>query len=102
MPYMNNERDLKRISLMIGEDQYDAIMARGLNLSWLVRDLVDDYLRENRIVLKVSDETRKLYEQISSLGGIDDEFEQFFMEALHSLLKMKIQKMLDLEKTFMR
>jgi hypothetical protein len=98
---MNNERALKRISLMIGEDQYDAIMARGMNLSWLVRDLVDDYLRENRIVLKVSDDTRKLYEQISSLG-VEDEFEKFFMEALHSLLKMKIQKMLDLEKTFTR
>lgn len=99
---MNNERALKRISLMIGEDQYDSIMTRGLNLSWLVRDLVDDHLHENRIVLKVSEETRKLYEQISGLGGIDEEFEKFFMQALHSLLKMKIQKMMDLEKTFTR
>ncbi len=94
------ERDLKRISLMIGEDQYEKINARKLNLSWLVRELLDAYLNDNEISLKVSGETRELYEKI--IGGSatdpDPEFEPFLKDALRALLKLKIEKMQSLEK----
>jgi hypothetical protein len=95
------ERDLKRISLLIGEDQYEEITKRKLNLSWLVRDLLDNYLNENCITLDVSEETRILYEQIVGPNGesIDADFEPLLKEALRSLLKIKIERMQQLAKT---
>ena len=95
-----DERELKRISLMIGEDQHNAVVAKGLNLSWLLRDLLDDYLKGSKISLQASDETRKLYEKIvGTVGGTDAEFEPFLREALREYLKIKIQEMQKLEKT---
>lgn len=95
------ERDLKRISLMIGEDQYDEITKRKLNLSWLIRDLLDTYLKQNSITLDVSQDTRELYEQIVGTQGedIDKDFEPFLRDALKALLKIKIEKMQQLAKT---
>ncbi len=93
------DRDLKRISLFIGEDQYDSINDRGLNLSWLLRDLIDDYLSAKKIVLDVSDETLGLYQKIvGGTGTLDAEFEPFFRDALKEFLKNKIEAMQKLEK----
>lgn len=94
-------RDLKRISLLIGEDQYNEITARKLNLSWLVRELLDTYLNANTISLDVSEETRKLYEQIVGPqgDGLDQDFEPLLKDALRALLKIKIEKMQNLERT---
>lgn len=95
----NKDRDLKRISLFIGEDQYDEIASRGLNLSWLLRDLIDDYLSEKKIVLEVGDETLALYQKIvGATGAPDAEFEPFFRESLRSFLRSKIESMQHLEK----
>lgn len=96
----NKERDLKRISLFIGEDQYNMINEKGLNLSWLVRDLIDDYLGEKKIVLNVSDESLEIYQKIvGNIGALDSEFEPYFKEALRNFLKSKIEIMQNLEKT---
>lgn len=93
------DRELKRISLLIGEDQYQAISDRGLNLSWLVRDLLDDYLSEKKIVLVSGDETLELYQKIvAATGSLDSDFEPFFRTALHTFLKNKIESMQKLEK----
>lgn len=93
------ERELKRISLLIGEDQYKTINDKGLNLSWLLRDLVDDYFSESKIVLDVGDETLALYQKIiGATGALDSEFEPFFKNALHTYLKSKIENMQKLEK----
>lgn len=96
------ERDLKRISLLIGEDQYTEINKRQLNLSWLVRELLDNYLNQNSITIDVSDETRKLYEQIigSNADDIEKDFEPLLRDALRALLKIKIDKMQQLVKAF--
>lgn len=92
------ERELKRISLMIGEDQYEQLTKRGLNLSWLVRDLLDTYLNDNKITFTVGDDTRKLYEKIMGANtDHDDDFEPLIKEALRALLKIKIQNMQELE-----
>jgi hypothetical protein len=95
------DRDLKRISLLIGEDQYEEIGKRKLNLSWLIRELLDSYLNKNTINLDVSAETRELYEQIAGPQGddMDKDFEPLLREALRSLLKIKIEKMQNLAKT---
>lgn len=97
---MAKDRELKRISLLIGEDQYEAINGRGLNLSWLLRDLIDDYLSEKKIVLDVTDETLALYNKIvSATGPLDHEFEPFFREALQTFLLNKIETMQKLAKS---
>jgi len=96
---MNKDRELKRISLFIGEDQYKAISDRNLNLSWLLRDLIDDYLSQKKIILDVTDETLALYQKIvSGTNSLDAEFEPFFKEALRDFLKAKIENMQKLEK----
>lgn len=95
----NKERELKRISLFIGADQYESINSKGLNLSWLLRDLIDDYLGAKKIVLNVNDETLDLYQQIVGSGGtLDSEFEPFFRDALKEFLRSKIENMQKLEK----
>lgn len=93
------DRELKRISLFIGEDQYEAINKKSLNLSWLLRDLIDDYLSHKKIVMTVSDETMDLYQKvIVGTGALEDEFEPFFREALAAFLKSRIESMRELEK----
>ena len=96
------DRDLKRISLLIGEDQYDEINKRKLNLSWLVRELLDNYLKQNAITLDVTEETRELYEQIvgTNTDDIEKDFEPLLRDALKALLTIKIDKMQQLAKTF--
>ncbi len=95
----DKERTLKRISLLIGEDQYEAINKQGLNLSWLLRELIDNHLSEKKIVLDVGDETLVLYQKIiGATGALDSEFEPFFKNALHTFLKIKIENMQKLEK----
>jgi hypothetical protein len=89
---------LKRISLLLKESQYQALTERGLNVSGLIRDLVDDYLSEHRITLSVSEETRALYDKIvSNTGSNDAEVEKYLKDALKHLLKDKIREMQRLE-----
>ncbi len=92
------DRELKRISLMIAEEQYKAISDRNLNLSWLVRDLLDDYLTNTRITFTVHKETLALYEKIGGLTPLDDNaFDPFLREALKNYLKAQITKMQSLD-----
>ncbi len=93
------DRELKRISLMIGEDQYQELVKRGLTVSWLIRDLIDDYLSANKLTLRVSDETRKLFEKIVSTANTEDEeFEPYLKDSLQNFLKQKIVDMQRLQK----
>ncbi len=93
------KHNLKRISLMVREDQYDYFTKKGINLSGLIRDLVDDHLSENKIILSVSKETKELYDMvISNTGATDVELEQPFTESLKKLLKNRIKEMQKLEK----
>ena len=84
---------------MIREDQYDEIHTQGLNLSGLLRDLLDDYLSEHKITLNVSEKTHQLYSQIvSNTGTTDAEIEPYFKSSLEKLLTKKIKQMQDLHK----
>lgn len=90
---------MKRVSLMLREDQYQTIIDSGLNLSGLVRDLVDDHLSEHKITLSVSEETRKLYDLIvSNTGSTDEDVETYLKDTLKLLLKDRIKAMQNLEK----
>lgn len=91
---------LKRISLMIREDQAQVLAERGLNLSGLIRDLLDDYLSDHKITLSVSEETRAIYDKIiSNTGSTDQDVETYLRDSLKILLHDKIQAMMKLEST---
>jgi hypothetical protein len=93
-----SEQPLKRISLLIREDQYTRVGELGLNLSGLVRDLIDDHLSEHKVTISVGEETRRLYETIvSNTGSSDADIEVHFREALGAMLKEKIKSMQALE-----
>lgn len=92
------EKSLKRISLLIREDQHQKISDLGLSTSGLVRDLIDDYFSEHRITLSVSEQTRQLYNKIiANSGGSDAELEQYFRNALSEFLTAKIEEMQNLQ-----
>ena len=85
---------------MIKADQYETLNNQGLNLSGLIRDLIDDYLSEFKITISVSEETRKLYDLIvSNTGSTDDDVEVYFKEALKKLLAERIEEMKKLQKS---
>ena len=84
---------------MIREDQYIGVNASGINLSGLVRDLIDDYLSEHKIVVSVTRETKELYDLIiSNTGSTDIDLEEYLKKGLKELLRDKIKSMQDLEK----
>ena len=97
------DKSLKRISLLIREQQYETLVEKGLNLSGLVRDLIDDYLSDSKITLSVSEETRNLYDKIiSNSGSSDRDLEEYFRRALEGLLDAKIKEMQELKKEFIK
>jgi hypothetical protein len=93
-------QQLKRISLMIREDQYEQVNQKDLNLSGLVRDLIDDFLSEHKITLAVSVETKDLYDMIvSNTASSDSELEKYLRQSLKALLKEKIEYMTNIHKS---
>jgi hypothetical protein len=91
---------MKRISLMVREDQYETVTGQGLNLSGLVRDLLDDYMSDFKITLSVSEETRRLYDLIvSNTGSTDEDVEKYLQDTLKLLLADRIKAMQELQKS---
>ena len=93
-----SEAGLRRISLMVRSDQHAALSEKGLNVSGLVRDLIDDYLSEHTVTISVGEETRSLYDRIvANTGSTDKDVEIYLREALKHLLKDKVRAMQKLE-----
>lgn len=83
---------------MLREDQYEKVHSSGINLSGLIRDLIDDYLSDFKITLSVTQETRELYDMIiSNTGSNDEDLELYLKDSLKLLLRDKIKSMQDLE-----
>lgn len=84
---------------MVNEEQYQKLLDSGLNVSGLIRDLVDDYLSDFKITLAVSKETRRVYDKVvSNTGATDADLEKYILKSLKELLKNRIKEMQDLEK----
>ena len=84
---------------MVREDQHQRLLDSGLNISGLIRDLIDDHLSEHKITLSVSEETRQIYSRVvSNTGATDVDLEKYIVKALKELLKGRIQEMQELEK----
>ena len=89
---------MKRINLMIEEDQYKKITERGLNLSAFIRDLVNDYFSDHVINISVKKETYQLYNQvISNTGATDKDIDPLLVEVLGKLLDVRLQKIQQLK-----
>ncbi len=91
--------DLRRISVMVREDQYERLTALGLNVSGLIRDLIDDRLSDNTVTLSVRPETKQLYERIvANTGATDEVIEPYLRKALKELLAKTISEMQELHR----
>ena len=89
-----DQQDTRRISLVIREDQYQKMSTDNVNVSGLIRDLIDDHYSRHSITLNVSEETRILYDQVVSKAPKGDtDIEPYFKAALREMLKDKIQQM---------
>lgn len=92
--------DFRRISLMIREDQHAQLLELGVNMSALIRSLIDDHLSESKITLAVSEETAHLYRQVvSNTGTTDADVEPYLRAALKAMLKDRIAAMEKLHRT---
>ena len=97
---MENDSNIKRISIMVREDQHEKLLGMELNVSGLIRDLIDDYFSDHSITLAVTKETKDLYDKIvSNTGSSDSEIEPHLKKSLKILLKNKIEKMQKLHKS---
>lgn len=93
-------QNLKRISLMIREDQYKELSSKDLNLSGLFRDLIDDYISEHKITIGVTEETKNIYDMIvSNTASTDADLEKYLRISLKELLQEKIEYMMKIHKT---
>ncbi len=96
-------KNLMRVSMMIRRDQHDQLQGMGVNISGYIRDLIDDRLSNNTIVLTVGDDTKMLYDQIISHSGEHDrELEPYLRDALRTMLEEKIKQMQELHKSIQK
>jgi hypothetical protein len=99
MPAEKVNKGLRRISLMVRDDQHQQLLDAGLNVSGLIRDLIDDYLSDFKITLSVTEETRRIYDRVvSNTGATDGDLEKYIVKGLKDLLKARIHEMQELEK----
>jgi hypothetical protein len=92
--------DFRRISLMIREDQHARLTELGVNMSGLIRSLIDDHLSESKVTLSVSEEVSDLYRQIvSNTGSTDSDIEPYLRAALKRMLKERISQLEKLHRT---
>ena len=95
---MDTRSPVKRISIMIGEQQYEQLSQAGLNISALIRDLIEDHFNESVISLRVSKKTQQLYTKIvSNTGATDEDIEPLLVDVLRKLLDERLQKIRSLK-----
>lgn len=76
---------LKRVNITIDESLHKRVHDNGLNLSAMVREMLEDRFSENVIHISVSHETwLKYYKLMDYLQGDDSDFEPYFNEALEN------------------
>ena len=92
MTYQKEEK-LKRVNVMLREDQYQKVVDTGLNMSGLLRDLLDDHFSESKITLAVSPKTKLIYDNlISNFGARDGDLEPHFVQAMDRVLQARMDE----------
>jgi hypothetical protein len=96
---METRSPVRRINVMIAEHQYERLANAGVNISALIRDLVEDHISDHVINLSVSKKTHDLYTKVvSSTGATDEDIEPLLMEVLKRLLDQRLDKIRGLKK----
>ena len=89
----------KRVNILIRPEHHQEVVTRGLSLSGLVRDLLDDRFSDTTIVLSVKKESKQMYDHIISNFGISDqELAEYVVEALDQFLQDKSKEIDQLRK----
>jgi hypothetical protein len=83
----------KRVNLLITSEQYARVSRLGLNLSGLVRDLLDDHFSRSHVTISLSSRVRGLYDQVvSNFGATDADLEPYLADALDQFLEAKAKE----------
>jgi len=99
----DRHENFKRVNVLVRPDQHQRVMSADLNMSGLIRGLLDDHFSEEKIVLSVSPRVKQVYQTlISNLGAEDRELEIYFLEALDKFLADKTRQIDDLRKSIKR
>ncbi|MGE3539663.1 MAG: hypothetical protein AB7N91_19820 [Candidatus Tectimicrobiota bacterium] len=84
----------RRVNITLPERCYDQVAARGLKLSGFLANLIDDHFAGSAITLRVSEDTKRLYEQVvSNTGYGDPDIEVRLRVVLQDLLERKIAEL---------
>lgn len=90
---------LKRVSLLLREDQHQALLQKSENYSATIRELIDAYLNQRTLMLPLSANTAQLIERIKVLTILTPvELERALERGLKSVLQEAIEKLKRLEK----
>ena len=85
--------DFKRVNVLITTQQHARVNRLGINLSGLVRDLLDDHFSRSHVTISLSSRVRALYDQvISNFGATDEDLEPYLAEALDRFLETKARE----------
>lgn len=84
---------VKRMNIMIGEEQYEKLSKAKINVSSFIRDLLEDHFSQTVINISVNQETFDLYnEVISNTGASDADIEPYLKEVLKKVLDKRIRQ----------
>lgn len=80
---MTDKAKMKRVNVIIPESYHQEIQERGLKLSGVVREALEDQLNPDTITLSVTKEIHDLYMQLFSMSECNDaDFAPFLRKAL--------------------
>ncbi|EQC45101.1 hypothetical protein [Bacteriovorax sp. DB6_IX] len=80
---MSDKNEMKRVNVIIPKHYHEEISKRGLKLSGVVREALEDQLNENTITLSVPKDIHELYMELFSMSECNDsEFVPYLKKAL--------------------
>jgi hypothetical protein len=89
----------RRINITILESQHDELVRRGVNVSGVIRELLEKHLSESTITLEVDAATRTLYEEVmTGTGYSESDIAPHLRRALAELLDRKLRDLAALRK----
>jgi hypothetical protein len=93
------EESVHRINITVLQSQYETLTQRGLNVSALIRQLLDQYLGGRTITLHVDPETQQLFELLRSEAGVQhQDLVDELKPALRRLLDKRLKHLESLRK----
>jgi len=90
---MSDKKEMKRVNVIIPKEYHEEISKRGLKLSGVVREALEDQLNPDTITLSVTKEIHDLYMELFSLSECNDkDFAPFLRKALVAYTEEVINK----------